>query len=45
MARTASPQKGYKSSAITVSDHAVAGGDAYRRWVYRSVIALRSISL
>jgi len=44
VARTPVADPGYTSPSVTAADHTIPGGDGYVRWVYRSVIRLRSIN-
>lgn len=44
VARTPVADPGYASPSVTVADNTIPGGDGYVRWVYRSVIRLRSIN-
>jgi prepilin-type N-terminal cleavage/methylation domain-containing protein len=44
VARTPYVEAGYTSPGVTVFGHPSPGNDGYARWVYRSVIRLRSIN-
>lgn len=45
VARTRQPLQGYTSQALQIYDHEIAGGDSYRRWIYRTTIALRNLQV
>lgn len=45
VARTRDVLTGYTAPSLTVFDHEIAGEDGYRRWIYRTTIALRNVHM